>query len=350
MNITTIGLDIAKNLFQAHGVDEYGKVVLQKQLTRAKVLGFFAKLTPCLIGIEACAGAHYWARELMARGHTVHLMPAQYVKPYVKGNKNDGNDAAGICEAVTRPHMRFVSINTPTQQDTQMLHRIRERLVSARTALINQLRGLCGEYGVVFSAGPASVQRGLVKVLGENAPGLSGLALELLLDLHQQWQTLDERIATYDARVVQACRGDERSQRLDAIPGYGPLSATALVAAVGNATQFPNGRQMAANLGLTPREHSSGGKQRLFGISKRGDVYLRTLLIHGARTVLQHAANKTDRLSRWVMAVQARRGKNVAAVALANKLARIAWAVLARGRTYQVDWQERVNAPLAGSA
>jgi transposase len=350
MNITTIGLDLAKNVFQVHGIDECGNVVLQKQLTRAKILVFFAKLAPCLIGMEACSGAHYWARELMARGHTVRLMPAQYVKPYVKGNKNDGNDAAGICEAVTRPHMRFVSINTLAQQDTQMLHRIRERLVAARTALINQLRGLCGEYGVVFSVGPAAVQRGLVKVLGENAPGLSELALELLLDLYQQWQTLDERIAAYDARVVQACRGDDRSQRLDAIPGFGPLTATALVASVGDATQFPNGRQMAANLGLTPREHSSGGKQRLLGISKRGDVYLRTLLIHGARTVLQHAAHKTDRLSRWVMAVQARRGKNVAAVALANKLARIAWAVLARGRAYQADWQERVTAPLAGGA
>ena len=344
MNITTIGLDLAKNVFQVHGVDEYGNVVLQKQLMRAKVLGFFAKLAPCLIGMEACSGAHYWARELMSRGHTVRLMPAQYVKPYVKGNKNDGNDAAGICEAVTRPQMRFVSINTLAQQDTQMLHRIRERLVAARTALSNQIRGLCGEYGVVFGVGPAQLRQGLVKVLGENAPGLSGLALELLSDLYQQLQALEARITDYDARVARACRADERSQRLDAVPGFGPLTATALVAAVGDATQFPNGRQMAANLGLTPREHSSGGKQRLLGISKRGDTYLRTLMIHGARTLLQHAAHKTDRLSRWVMAVQARRGKNVAAVALANKLARIAWAVLARGRSYQVDWHERVTA------
>ena len=350
MNVTTIGLDLAKTVFQVHGVDAHGKVVLQKQLTRAKVLGFFAKQAPCLIGMEACSGAHYWARELMARGHTVRLMPAQYVKPYVKGNKNDGNDAAAICEAVTRPHMRFVSINTPAQQDAQMLHRIRERLVASRTALINQIRGLCGEYGVVFGVGPTHVRRGLIRLLGENAPGLSGLALELLLDMHQQLQGLDERIAEYDARVARACRADERCQRLDAVPGFGPLTATALVAAVGDATQFPNGRQMAANLGLTPREHSSGGKQRLLGISKRGDTYLRTLLIHCARTVLQHAAHKTDRLSRWVMAVQARRGKNVAAVALANKLARIAWAVLARGRTYQVDWQERATAPLVASA
>ncbi|MGH8604283.1 MAG: IS110 family transposase [Gammaproteobacteria bacterium] len=341
MNITTIGLDIAKNVFQVHGVNGHGKVVVRKKLTRAKVLEFFANLSPCLIGMEACPGAHYWGREVMKLGHRVKLMPAQYVKAYLKGNKNDGNDAEAICEAVSRPGMRFVAMNTEAQQDLQMLHRIRHRLVGERTALINQIRGLLGEYGIVFAQGPGQVRRGLVRLLGDNEPGLSGFALELLSDLHQQLRELDERIAGYDARVQRACAADEPSRKLDALPGLGALTATAMVAAVGDARQFANGRSMAANLGLTPREHSSGGKQRLMGISKRGNTYLRTLLIHGARTVLRHAAGKTDRLSCWAVAIQARRGANVAAVALANKLARIAWAVLARDRSYRADWAEQ---------
>ena len=341
MNPTTIGLDIAKNVFQAHGVDQNGKVVVRKRFSRAKVLEFFANLPPCLIGMEACPGAHYWARELMKGGHAVKLMAAQYVKAYVKGNKNDGNDAAAICEAVSRPGMRFVAINTEAQQDTQMLHRIRSRLVAERTALINQVRGLLGEYGIVFAQGPSQVRRGLAVLLAEEDPRLSGMARELLADLNGQLLALDERIANYDARVKAACAADEHSAKLAELPGIGPLTATALAAAVNDGKQFDNGRQMAASLGLTPREHSSGGKQRLMGITKRGDTYLRTLLIHGARTVLRHAEGKTDRLSRWALAVQARRGANVAAVALANKLARIAWAVLARDRIYRADWAEQ---------
>ncbi len=348
MNITTIGLDIAKNVFQVHGVERNGKAVVRKKLSRRKVLEFFANLPACLIGIEACPGAHYWGRELIKLGHSVKLMPAQYVKAYLKGNKNDGNDAEAICEAVSRPGMRFVAMNTEAQQDLQMLHRIRHRLVGERTALINQIRGLLGEYGIVFAQGPGQVRRGLVRILGDNEAGLSGFALELLSDLHQQLREVDERIAGYDARVQRACAADEQSRKLDALPGLGALTATAMVAAVGDARQFANGRSMAANLGLTPREHSSGGKQRLLGISKRGNTYLRTLLIHGARTVLRHATGKPDRLSRWVLAIQARRGANVAAVALANKLARIAWAVLARDRRYRADWAEQPGLTPAG--
>ncbi len=341
MNITTIGLDIAKNVFQVHGVDGHGKVVLRKKLSRGKVLEFFVNLPACLIGIEACPGAHYWARELIKLGHTVKLMPAQYVKAYLKGNKNDGNDAEAICEAVSRPGMRFVAINTEAQQDIQMLHRIRSRLVADRTALINQIRGLLGEYGIVFGQGPGQVRRGVAVLLKREDPRLSGMARELLEDLRAQLSELDQRSDQYDVRVREACRVDGGSVKLAALPGIGPLTATALVAAVNDGKQFQNGRQMAANLGLTPREHSSGGKQRLLGISKRGNTYLRTLLIHGARTVLRHATGKTDRLSCWAVAIQARRGANVAAVAMANKLARIAWAVLARDRIYRADWAEQ---------
>jgi transposase len=260
MNPTTIGLDIAKNVFQAHGVDQNGKVVVRKRFSRAKVLEFFANLPPCLIGMEACPGAHYWARELMKLGHAVKLMAAQYVKAYVKGNKNDGNDAAAICEAVSRPGMRFVAINTEAQQDTQMLHRIRSRLVAERTALINQVRGLLGEYGIVFAQGPSQVRRGLAVLLAEEDPRLSGMARELLADLNGQLRALDERIANYDARVKTACATDERSAKLAELPGIGPLTATALAAAVNDGKQFDNGRQMAASLGLTPGERSKWGQ------------------------------------------------------------------------------------------
>ena len=341
MNVTTIGLDIAKNVFQVHGVDGHGKVVLRKKLSRGKVLEWFANLPPCLIGIEACPGAHYWARELLKLGHSVKLMPAQYVKAYVKGNKNDGNDAEAICEAVSRPGMRLVAINTEAQQEIQMLHRIRSRVIAERTALLNQIRGLLGEYGIVFGPGPSQVRRGIAVLLTGEDPRLSAMARELVLGFQAELRELDERIGHYDARVKATCAGDARSVKVAALPGIGPLTATALVAAVNDGKQFQNGRQMAANLGLTPREHSSGGKQRLLGITKRGNTYLRTLLIHGARTVLRHATGKTDRLSRWALAIQARRGANVAAVALANKLARIAWAVLARDRIYRADWAEQ---------
>jgi transposase len=336
MNVTTIGLDLAKNVFHVHGVDAHGKAVLRKRLNRGKLLEFFANLPRCLVGMEACPGAHYWAREFEKLGHEVKLMPAQYVRPYVKRNKNDPNDAEGICEAVSRPSMHFVSVNTAAQQAIQLVHRIRSRLVGQRTALINQLRGLLGEYGFVFSQGLAPLRQGVARLLGQaEQHALSSLALQGLTDLMAQWRELDERIAAYDGRIKRLCQEDARSQKLIALPGVGPLTATAIVAAVNDGTQFKKARQMAAHIGLTPYEHSTGGKQRLLGISKRGDIYLRTLLIHGARTVLKYAPKKTDPLSRWVSAVAARRGFNRAAVALANKLARIAWALLAHDRTFQ---------------
>ena len=276
MNPTTIGLDIAKNVFQVHGVDENGKVVVRKRFSRAKVLEFFANLPPCLIGMEACPGAHYWARELMKLGHAVKLMAAQYVKAYLKGNKNDGNDAEAICEAVGRPGMRFVAINTEGQQDTQMLHRIRSRLVAERTALINQVRGLLGEYGIVFAQGPSQVRRGMSVLLGKEDPRLSGMAHELLADLNTQLRALDERIANYDARVKAACATDERSAKLAELPGIGPLTATALTAAVHDGKTFDNGRQMAASVahrlptlsGLSPTS-SKGPTTKLRGRSTR---------------------------------------------------------------------------------
>lgn len=343
MNVTTIGLDIAKNVFFAHGVDPHGKTVMQKKLSRGKVLGFFANLPPCVVGIEATGGAHYRARELIKLGHTAKLMPAQYVKPYVKRDKNDPNDAVGICEAVSRPSMRFVSINTTEQQDIQMLHAIRRRLVASRTALTNQMRGLLGEYGIVFGQGPARVRQGLAEIQASEDPRLSVPAREMVTDVQQQCQALEARIADYTARIERACAADARCVKLDALPGVGPITATALVAAINDGKQYRRGKHLSASLGLTPREHSSGGKQRLFGISKRGNTYVRTLLIHGARSVLRHAAHKTDPdpLIRWALAVAARRGKNIAAVALANKLARIAWAILAKDRTYDVRWAPR---------
>lgn len=340
MNVTTVGLDLAKNVFQVHGVDARGKVVIQKTLKRKDVRTYFANLSKSLIGMEACAGAHDWARELTAQGHTVKLMPAQYVKPYIKGNKHDANDAAGICEAVTRPSMRFVSINTLDQQDLQNLLRIRTRRVAARVALINQIRGLLGEYGIVFGQGPAALKRGLPEVLEDADNALSFDAREGFCDLRSELAELDRRVAEDDARIDRACAARETCRRLMSIPGVGPKTATALVAAVNDAQDYANGRALAASLGLTPREHSSGGKHQMLGITKRGNVQLRTLLIHGARTVLRHAPKRreqgtADALALWALKVSERRHLNVAAVALANKNARIAWALLARDQSYQ---------------
>ncbi len=340
MKVTTIGIDIAKNVFQVHGVDEQGRVVLRKALRRAQMMTFFSNLPPCLIGMEACGSAHYWARVLMGQGHRVKLMPAQYVKPYVKGNKRDPNDAAGICEAVTRPSMRFVSINTVEQQDLQMLHRIRSRLVADRSALCNQTRGLLAEYGLVFAQGPGALRRGLPEVLEDAENGLSGNARELIADQLAQLKELDRRVSEYDARIDQACAERDTCRRLLTIPGIGPKTATALVAAVNDARDYTNGRALAASLGLTPREHSSGEKQTFLGITKRGNRYLRTLLIHGARTVLRHAPKRRERgqadtVATWALNLSERRHLNIAAVALANKNVRIAWALLTRQQSYQ---------------
>jgi transposase len=337
MNIKRIGIDLAKQVFQLHGVDSHEKVVLRKQLPRKKMLAYFQSLAPCLIGMEACGGSHYWARELQKLGHTVKLMAPQFVKPYVKGNKNDTNDAEAICEAVSRPNMRFVSIKTVEQQDIQAVHRIRIGLVKQRTAKINQIRGLLAEYGVVENKLTNVLRKALPLILEDVENGLSVDFRILLEELRQDLITLDERISTLTEKINVIAKADEDTQRLQQIPGVGPITATAIISAVGDGKQFKCGRDLAAWLGLTPKQHSSGGKERLLGISKRGDAYLRTLLIHGARSVLRVSVNKKDSLNCWLQDLCDRRNKNIAAVALASKNARIIWAILTKKTNYQMD-------------
>ncbi len=334
MNIKRIGLDIAKQVFQIHGVDRFEKVLVRKQLRRAQVLDYFKGIAPCLIGIEACGSSHYWARELSQLGHHVKLIPAQFVKPFVKGGKNDANDAEAICEAVGRPSMRFVTIKSVEQQVIQAEHRIRTRLIRARTALSNEIRGLLSEFGIAIGLGITQIRKALPMLLEDKETRLSARFKLLLSELAEELRQIDTHINEHEERLKAAAKEDDRIKRLLAIEGIGPISASALVAAVGDATQFANGRDMAAWLGLVPSQHSSGGKERLGHISKRGDTYLRTLLIHGARSVINHCEGKEDRRSQWVNQLSKRRNRNIATVALANKNARIAWAVLSRRETY----------------
>jgi transposase len=336
MNITRMGIDLAKNVFQLHGVDKHEKVVCRKQLKRSEMLEFFANQQPMLIGMEACGGAHYWARELVKLGHHVKAMAPQHVKAYVKSQKNDKRDAEAICEAVSRPTMRFVEIKTVDQQDMQAIHRVRERMLKARTALTNEVRGLLSEYGIIISKnGLSASRRGMQEALENADNGLSYKMRELLLDAIEELSEIEQRIKRYDAKIQQHTVDDERVKRLLEIEGVGPISASAMVTAVGDAKQFKNGRELAAWIGLVPSQHSSGGKEKLGGISKRGDKRLRTLLIHGARAVIRFCENKTDKRSRWVNELIARRNKNIATVGLANKNARIIWSVLAREEEYR---------------
>ena len=330
MNIKRIGIDLAKQVFQVHGVDGQEKAILRRKLPRAKMLTYFQKLPPCLIGMEACSSAHYWGRELQKMGHTVKLMAPQFVKPYVKSNKNDANDAEAICEAVARPTMRFVAIKSIEQQDIQAVHRIRSELVQQRTAKVNQIRGLLGEYGLVVGQRIDVLRKALPLILEDAENGLTIDFRTLLEGLQQDLITLDERVDDMDKKIKLLASSNEDAKRLQQIPGIGPITATALICAIGDGKQFKRGRDLAAWLGLTPRQHSSGGKDRLLGISKRGDAYLRTLLIHGARAVLKVAGNKEDPRSRWIQNLCGRRNKNIAAVALANKNARIVWALLTK--------------------
>lgn len=325
MKITTIGIDLAKSVFQVHGVDDHGKAVLRKKLDRGRMFEFFIKLQPCSIGMEACGSAHYWARKLVEMGHTVKLMAPQFVKPYVKTNKNDAADAEAICEAVARPNMRFVPIKTDEQQAVLSLHRVRQGFVKSRTAQANQIRGLLSEFGVIIPQGIANIAKRLPGIMEKS--DLPGSFRELLQRLYDFLKELDKQIDELDAKIQQWHRTSETSRKLAEIPGIGPITATALVASIGDAKSFKNGRQLAAWLGLVPRQHSSGGKSVLLGISKRGDTYLRTLLIHGARAVIRFAGNKPA--TNWLNRLLERRSKNVAAVALANKNARIVWALLA---------------------
>jgi len=337
MEITTIGLDLAKNVFQVHGVNERGKAVLRKQLKRDQVAPFFANLPPCLVGIEACASSHHWARKLQALGHTVRLMAPQFVKPYVKSNKNDAADAEAICEAVSRPSMRFVPIKSVEQQSVLSLHRVRQGFVRARTAQANQIRGLLGECGLVVPQGIAYIAQRVPPLIEDAENELPGTFRRLIQRLLDHLKALQEQVDEIEVQIKAWHRASEASQRLEKVPGIGPLTASALVASIGDAKNFDNGRQFAAWLGVVPRQHSSGGKPTLLGMSKRGDAYLRTMLIHGARSVIYRATQKADPDS-WLVKLTTRRNKNVAAVAMANKTARTVWALLAHGREFKAGY------------
>ena len=338
MKITTIGIDLAKSVFQIHGVDERGKAIVKKALKRVQMAPFFANLPPCLIGMEACGSAHHWARKLEALGHTVKLMAPQFVKPYVKTNKNDAADAEAICEAVTRPTMRFVPIKNGEQQAVLALHRARHGFVKARTAQANQIRGLLAEYGIVIPQGISHIATQLPDILEDGENGLPGVFRQLIDRLGAHLKELDRQVGELEVQIQAWHRANDASRKLAEIPGIGPITASALVASIGDAKSFDNGRQLAAWLGLVPRQHSSGGKPTLLGISKRGDTYLRTLLIHGARAVVRVAERKANHAGSWLAGVMGRRHKNVAAVALANKNARVVWALLAHERTYTTNY------------
>lgn len=334
MQVVRIGLDIAKQSFQVHGVDAHGKVVIRQHLSRSKVLAYFAQLPPCLVGLEACGGAHYWARELQKLGHDARLMAVAMIAPYRTNQKNDANDAEAICEAVSRPRTRFVPVKSEGQQAVLTVHRARELLVTERTALANQIRGLLMEYGMVIAQGIQRLRRALPELVTTET--LPALVREVVGELQERLGELDRRITEYDHRIEQLAKQNEATCRLMQVEGVGPLTATAVVATVGEGHAFQHGRQFAAWLGLVPKQHSTGGKTVLGRITKHGNVYLRTLLIHGARAVLQSSANRSDQKSRWVEAVRQRRGNNIAAVALAAKHARILWALLAHGQDYQL--------------
>ncbi len=336
MNITTLGIDLAKNIFQLHGTDDKGNTVLRKRLTRAKLAEFVANLPPCLIGLEACGSAHYWSRKFQAMGHQVKLMAPQFVKPYIKSNKNDSNDAAGICEAVTRPSMRFIATKGVEHQDMQALHRVRSQLVKQRTASANQIRGLLSEYGVVIPQGISHISKNLPGILEDGENELSFLSREIFQDLYEQFKVLTKAVENYTKKINSCAHESEVCVRLLQIEGVGPLTATAILAAVVNANDFKNGRELAAWLGLVPKQHSSGNRTRLLGISKRGNSYIRTLLIHGGRSVIATCSKKTDARSQWARDKKERCGMNKAAVAIANKNARIIWALLNSGENYVV--------------
>ena len=333
--ITTIGLDIAKSVFQVHGVDAQGIVILRRQLKRRHVLVFFQKLSPCLIGIEACASSHHWSRELQALGHTVRLMPPAYVKPYVKRQKNDATDAEAICEAVTRPNMRFVATKTSEQQSCLTLHRTRHLFIRQQTSVINAIRAHLAEFGIIAPVGRRGVDQLLTVVADASDKRLPEVARACVSALGAQLRTLKAQILEFDRMIRAWYRSSEVSRRLDAIPGIGPALATALVASVADPKAFRSGRDFSAWIGLVPKQNSSGGKERLGNISKRGDRYLRSLFTTGALAVIRYAKIHGTKHRPWLTALLARRPTKVAAIALANKIARMAWAMMAKGERYK---------------
>jgi transposase len=333
--ITTIGLDIAKSVFQVHGVDAQGQVIIRRQLKRRYVLAFFQKLAPCLVGIEACASSHHWSRELRALGHTVRLMPPAYVKPYVKRQKNDAADAEAICEAVTRVNMRFVATKTPEQQSCLMLHRTRHLFIRQQTSVINVIRAHLAELGIVAPVGRKGVEELLDVVADASDKRVPEVARACLAALGAQLRRLKEQILEFDRIILAWHRSSETSRRLDAIPGVGPMLATALVASIADPKAFRSGRNFSAWIGLVPKQHSSGGKDRLGSISKQGDRYLRSLFMAGALAVIRYAKINGIKHRPWLTALLARRPVKVAAIALANKIARMVWAMMARGERYK---------------
>ena len=333
--VTTIGLDIAKSVFQVHGVDAAGQVVVRRQLKRRSVLTFFQKLPSCLVGIEACASSHYWSRELQALGHTVRLMPPAYVKPYIKRQKNDAADAEAICEAVTRPSMRFVETKTPEQQSCLMLHRTRHLFSRQQTAVINAIRAHLAEFGIVAPVGRNGVEDLLGVVADPSDQRVPEIARTCLAALGAQLRILKAQILEFDRMINAWHRSNETSKQLDAIPGVGPALATALVASITDPKTFRSGRDFSAWIGLVPKQHSSGGKEKLGSISKRGDRYLRSLFTAGALAVIRYAKIHGTKHRPWLTALLARRPTKVAAIALANKIARMAWAMMTKGERYK---------------
>jgi transposase len=333
-NVKVLGIDLAKNIFQIHGANAKGKGVLRKRLTRAKLIEFISNLSPCLIGIEACTGAHYWARTFKSMGHEVNMMSPQFVKPFVKSNKNDRNDAEAICEAVTRPNMRFVPIKNIEQQDTLLSHRAREFAIKQRTGLANQIRGLLSDYGVIIPKGISHMKE-LPDILDKNTEKLSLKSRKFFLGLYEQFKQIDAQVTIHENEIKAMVSEDAMCQEVMNVEGVGPITASAIVATIGDAKVFKNGREVAAWLGLVPKQHSSGNKIVLGGISKRGDRYIRKLLIHGARSVVNVCEKKTDPKNVWIADKKRRRGYNKASVALANKNARVIWAIMATGECYR---------------
>ena len=342
--VTLLGIDIAKEIFQLHGVDASGKAFLKKKLKRAQLLESIAQMKSCTIVMEACGGSHYWAREFKKLGHEVKLISPQYVKPYVRGNKNDRNDAEAIAEAASRPRMNFVPINDEAEQDVRSVHRVRSRLVSERTALVNEIRGLLYEYGIFHAKGITKIENFLAEVSGdtENKFKLTAIMRELCIEIYDELTEINKRIEKCNRKLEAIANTNVICQNLLTIPGVGILTATILFTVLSDPTAFKNGRHFAAYLGLVPRQHSSGGKDKLFGISKRGDSYIRSMLIHGGRSVVKNASKKNDDRSQWVSKLLDRAAYNCTAVAVANKNARVAWALASTEMEYKADYKKAV--------
>lgn len=334
MKITTIGLDIAKRFFHVVCCNEQGRLVKKKMLKRAQVLSFFQQHTTCLVALEACATSHFWAREIRKCGHEIKLIPPQHVKAFLVGNKNDYNDALAISVASKQHHIKSVCIKSVEQQDNQAQHKARELAVRQRTALCNQIRGLTAEYGIILNQGVNTIRKSIPLILEDENTGLSGAFKAVLKQLETQLSNLDSGIETYSTLIVETAKNNDICQRIQTIPGFGPMVSSAYFNEVGNGSNYKRGRDVSASLGIVPRQHSSGGKDTLLGISKRGNSYLRCLLIQGAKAVVSRAKTKNDKLSQWINRLVQTRGHNRACVAYANKMARMAWAISASGESY----------------